>query len=75
MGNSYRKSWITGNTTCESEKQDKRFANRKLRKAVKSLMKSNNFNLPNLRELSNIWHFGKDGKHFLRLKDKTFLRK
>ncbi|MBN1253051.1 MAG: hypothetical protein JXA16_13020 [Bacteroidales bacterium] len=75
MSNSFRKNWITGNTTCESEKQDKRIANRKLRRLVKTKMQSNNFNLPQLREVSNIWHFGKDGKQFLKIKDEKYLRK
>lgn len=75
MSNSFRKNWITGYTTCPSEKQDKRFANKKLRRLVKTKIHSNNFNLPQLREISNIWYFGKDGKQFLKIKDVKYIRK
>ena len=62
MSRSFRKIPIAGITTAKSEKQDKRLANRRYRRITKQLIKNNNFNLPLLREVSNIWSMDKDGK-------------
>ncbi len=77
MSRSKRKTPITGITTCESEKQDKRKANRKLRRKTREEIKKGNDTLPLLREVSNVWDFGKDGKWYLDIKSfgDHFMRK
>ena len=36
MSRSFKKTPVTGNATCESEKQDKRIANRIARRSIKA---------------------------------------
>ena len=70
MSNSYRKTSITGICCADSEKQDKRKANRKLRRNTKQrLMLSDAENyLPQIRDVSNIWCMSKDGKMYFNSK-------
>ena len=44
-----------------TEKKDKRFANRKHRRAVKHAILIEEEVMPELREVSNKWDFAKDG--------------
>ncbi len=63
MSRSYRKTPVIPITTSDSEKKDKRLANRKLRRIVKTMIASGRRQeLPLKREISNIWCFDKDGK-------------
>lgn len=64
MSRSRRKTPVTGITTATSEKQDKRSANRRLRRRVKQrLDESPEIDvLPLKREISNVWAMDKDGK-------------
>ncbi len=66
MARSFRHTPIIGMTTCRSEKKDKTFANRKLRHINKNLLQTcedwDELSLSELREVSNVWCFGKDGK-------------
>jgi hypothetical protein len=55
---------IFGITTSDSEKQDKRRANRRLRRAVRLALDAGREVLPHLREVSNVWAFDKDGKRW-----------
>ena len=64
MSNSIKKTKITGFTTSESEKAEKREANRKYRRTVKQKVKLGNDEFPKIRELSNVWCFSKDGKRY-----------
>jgi tellurite resistance protein len=64
MSRSRKKANVSGITTCESEKQDKRLANRKLRAAVRVAMADEAEVMPELREVSSVWTFGKDGKRW-----------
>ncbi|MEN7551762.1 hypothetical protein AAG747_27855 [Rapidithrix thailandica] len=65
MSRSKKKSKIRSMTTASSEKQDKREANRKLRRVVKQkINNSEEAVLPELREVSDIWNFNKDGKTY-----------
>ncbi|WP_420571811.1 hypothetical protein [Kordia sp.] len=48
----------------DSEKENKQEANRKLRRVVKQKIKSGKEELPQLREISNVWGFDKDGKMY-----------
>lgn len=55
---------IAGGTSHESEKWDKQKANRKLRHRVKEAIEGEEEVLPAQREVSNVWSFYKDGKHW-----------
>ncbi len=57
-----RKKPISGITCCESDKPWKVEANRKLRRLQKRALKMRKEILPSLKEVSNVWLFGKDGK-------------
>ena len=46
----------------DSDKQDKRLANRKLRRAVRVALDHGDEVLPELREVSDVWSMSKDGK-------------
>lgn len=63
----------------DSEKQDKRLANRALRRAVhcrlRALSIDADVDLPLLREVANVFTFAKDGKQFLDLKSNACLAK
>ncbi len=75
MSNSYKKNPIIGAASIKSEKEDKQDANRKFRRIVKSQIKVNNFDFPLIREVSNVWCFEKDGKHFLDKEKQKALKK
>ena len=64
MARSYRRTPIFGITTARSEKQDKKLANRRLRRKVKTCLANGDEQLPLLREVSNVWSFDKDGKAY-----------
>ena len=59
MARSRRHTPIFGFTTAASEKQDKRQANRRLRRAVRQGQTDRR-----LRDVSNVWAFDKDGKRY-----------
>ena len=58
MSRSKKKTPIAGITTARSEKDDKRLANRLLRRATRLDPE----NAPALREVSDVWNMAKDGK-------------
>lgn len=62
MSRSEKKTKIRGITTAKSEKENKQDANRKYRRIVKQKVKSKDSELPEIREISNVWSFDKDGK-------------
>lgn len=63
MSRSRRKTPVRGITTSDTEKQDKRSANRRLRRKVRvALAVEPEGVLPALREVSCVWAFDKDGK-------------
>ncbi len=64
MSNSFKKLPIFGISTATSEKQEKRDNNRKLRRKTKQKLKClTEFDtLPEMKEISNPWKMGKDGK-------------
>jgi hypothetical protein len=66
MSRSRKKMPIVGITTAETEKKDKLEANRKLRKLNKAKIRKGDFNFYQLREISNVWSFDKDGKRYLK---------
>ena len=73
MARSKKKTPIIPNTKAESEKEDKRNNNRKLRRAVKQKLQvfedTEDLVLPELREITDVWDGAKDGKKFLKNKD------
>ena len=63
MSRSRRRTPVCGITTADSEKQDKRIANRKLRRKVRVAIRADaEVELPARREVSNPWCMDKDGK-------------
>lgn len=75
MARSYRHTPIFGITTCRSEKTDKRLANRKLRRAQVRAADGGAEILPLLREVSDVWGFGKDGRRYDRSAGAREMRK
>lgn len=77
MSRSRKKTPVISYTCSDSEKDDKRIANRKLRRAVKvKLQNAQSVEmaeemqpLPELREVSDTWTFAKDGKIYIVLPD------
>ena len=66
MSRSRRKTPITGMTTCDSEKEDKRIANRMERHANKILLSDlDETRLKDRREVSDPWLMGKDGRQWI----------
>jgi hypothetical protein len=75
MARSHRHTPIFGITTSKSEKRDKRIANRRLRRAVlRSILRGSEI-MPLLREVSDVWSFDKDGKHFHSTASQKEMRK
>ena len=66
MSRSKRKHSIASVTTATSEKDDKRHANRALRKATRQTLGtvSDGSVFPVVREASDTWSMAKDGKQF-----------
>lgn len=62
MSRSEKKTKIRGITGAKSEKENKREANRKFRRIVKQKVKLNESELPEIKQISNVWSFDKDGK-------------
>lgn len=64
MSRSRRKTPVCGITTAKTEKQDKRIANRRVRRSVRQEMKTDPSAevLPLKREVSDVWAMDKDGK-------------
>lgn len=78
MSRSKRSTPVCGRTSARSEKQDKRLYNRRYRHICKQALHSDPERelLPLLREYSNIWAMGKDGKfRFDPLKRPELVRK
>jgi hypothetical protein len=62
MSRSRRKRPFVGITTAQSEKQDKREANRSLRRVVKAAVRGERETVPEIREVANVYSFAKDGR-------------
>jgi hypothetical protein len=69
MARSRRKTPIVSISSSASEKQDKRRANRALRRAVNVAVKTGKDDLPVIDDVSNPWAMSKDGKTYLGLKN------
>lgn len=75
MSRSRKKTPIVGITTAETEKKNKLEANRKLRRLNRIKIHKEDFDLFQLREISNVWGFDKDGKRYLKKPDRKDLMK
>lgn len=77
MSRSYRKTPICGHTTADSEKQDKRIANRSFRRTVRQQLGSRDPDavITDIRAVSSVWSFDKDGKQFLHDPSEKDMRK
>ena len=72
MARSYKKHNFCGITCKESEKKDKRIANRAFRrtnKMVKVDEETENADFKLKRECSNVYNFAKDGKQYISVKN------
>jgi len=75
MSRSYIKNKIVGYTKKETEKRDKTIANKRYRRLVKVRIAKRSEVLPLAREVSNVWTFDKDGKHYYPEMTKLEMRK
>ncbi|HEX2095158.1 MAG TPA: hypothetical protein VHG28_22360 [Longimicrobiaceae bacterium] len=66
MSRSRRRTPIGGISSADSEKQDKRQANRRIRRTVRQVLHQDPAGemLPHEKELSNPWTMSKDGKRW-----------
>jgi hypothetical protein len=75
MSRSFIKNKIVGYTKKETEKRDKTIANKRYRRLVKVRIAKRSEILPLIREVSNIYQFDKDGKHYYAGMTKLEMRK
>lgn len=75
MSRSKKKTPKTGITTAATEKDNKRKANRKFRHATKAQVKNGDSQFIDIKEVSNVWSFDKDGKQYLKNPTKKDFRK
>ena len=64
MSRSFKKTPILGRTKCETEKKDKRKANRLFRRISKIAVQTNVSIPHHVKEVADVWKFGKDGKKY-----------
>jgi len=75
MSRSYIKNKIIGYTKKETEKRDKTIANKRYRRLVKVRIAKRSETLPLIREVSNVYSFDKDGKHYYAKMTRLEMRK
>ncbi|KFF27699.1 hypothetical protein [Chryseobacterium vrystaatense] len=75
MSRSRKKTPIIGITTAETEKKNKLEANRRLRRLNRIKIDKGDYDLFQLREISNVWGFDKDGKRYLKEPERKDLMK
>ncbi len=66
---------IMGIAKCRSEKQDKKIANKRMRRVTKQMLRKGEEPPILKREVSNVYDFGKDGKHYLESPEERDMRK
>lgn len=67
MGKSRRKTEIAGISCAKSEKKDKRLCNKRLRKKIKQITETKNYDdclFPLAKEVVNTYSMAKDGKKY-----------
>lgn len=75
MSRSRKKTPIIGITTAETEKKNKLESNRKFRRLNRIKIHKGDFDFFQLREISNVWGFDKDGKQYLKEPNRKDLMK
>jgi hypothetical protein len=75
MSRSYIKNKIVGYTKKETEKRDKTIVNKRYRRLVKVRIAKRSEVLPLIREVSNIYQFDKEDKHYYAGMTKLEMRK
>jgi hypothetical protein len=75
MSKSYKKIKVRSTTSAESEKENKQEANRKLRRITNQKVKIGDEVLPEIKDVSNVWSFNKDGKRYDKNMTEKELRK
>jgi hypothetical protein len=66
MSRSRKRTPISPNACASSEKRDKVRANRKFRRVTRERIRASSEAPPDIREVSSVWLFAKDGRHFVR---------
>lgn len=64
MGKSRRRTPISGTCVCRSERTWKELWHRRYRRAVNAAVRADEDVMPHVREISDVWSFGKDGKTY-----------
>ena len=64
MSRSRRKTPITGTCVCRSERHDKLMWHSRFRARVREAIIRDDEVMPHVREVSDVWSFGKDGKTY-----------
>ena len=69
MSKSYKKTKVFGIASADSEKQDKRNANKRFRRICKLYLADimdddEDSSFPELEEVSDVWSMSKDGKRY-----------
>jgi hypothetical protein len=76
MCRSFRLTPVSPITSSNSDKYDKRMANRRLRRIVREHILDEKYQKYSLRDVSDIWMFSKDGKtRFNALEFPDYMRK
>jgi hypothetical protein len=74
MTRSHRRTPITGNTKCESEKRDKTLARKALRRATHVAIQTG-MEPPTAHEVTDPYDWGKDGKKYWGRRFPEYMRK
>lgn len=64
MSRSRRRTPITGTCVCRSERRDKEAWHRRFRRITDAAIHHEKEVMPHIRDVSNPWSFGKDGKTY-----------
>ena len=75
MSRSVKKTPRKGFSSSTSEKEDKRLANRKIRRVTRVEVHKGVDEISKVKELSNVWSFDKDGKRYLKNPSRKDMRK
>lgn len=66
MSRSRKRTPVSSNACVRSEKGDKARANRRFRRVTRERILADSEAPRDIREVSNVWLFAKDGRHFVR---------
>ena len=66
MSRSRKRTPVSPNACASSKKGEKVCANRKFRRVTRERIRADSEAPGDIREVSNVWLFAKDGRHFVR---------